>query len=284
MNLRNVFFAFCFVIALFSCEKKDNNTSDALIDSDVTTAIDNNLIDGVFNDVESIADQASSGILVSFLPEFDNNEQKTFIHEKSSCATITHDENSSPKILTIDFGGSNCLCNDGKNRRGQIIVTYTGVYNEAGSEHTITFNDYYVNDNKVLGTKIVTNNGLDSNNKLHFSIEVDAKLVKATSNDTISWISSRVRTWEEGSGTLNWLDDVYSITGNSSGVNSSGISFSADITTPLIVDLSCHWIKSGVIEITPSGKLKRILDYGASGCDANATVSIAGVSFPIVLP
>lgn len=284
MTIRLFSSLFCLIIILFSCIKKDKNHSESLIDSDVTTATDNNLLEGVFNDVENIADQASLGSLISFLPEYNGKDQQFYSHEKTSCATITHDENSTPKVLTIDFGNTNCLCIDGKNRRGQIIVTYIGVYNEAGSEHTITFNDYYVNDNKVLGTKVVTNNGLDLNNKLNYSVEVDGKLIKANSIDTIKWLSSRVRTWEEGSSTLNFLDDVYSITGNSSGINSAGISFTANITSPLIVDLSCHWITSGVIELTPLGKLKRVLDYGTSDCDANATVSIAGISFPILLP
>jgi hypothetical protein len=284
MNSRFLFSVLFFTVLLFGCEKKVKSTSDTLIDSDITTATDDNLVNGVFNDVENIADQAFSGTIISFLHQYNDSDQKDVVHEKSSCATITHNQNAVPKFLTIDFGNANCLCNDGKNRRGQIIVTYTGVYNESGSEHTITFNDYYVNDNKVLGSKTVVNNGLNTDDKLTFSVEVDAQLVKANSTDTITWVSSRVRVWEEGNSTLSWLDDVYSISGNSSGITSTGISYTANITSPLIIDLSCHWIESGVIEITPSGKLKRILDYGTSGCDANATVSISGVSFPIVLP
>ena len=284
MNLRFLYPILCFTLFLFGCEKKDKNTSDSLLDNDITTAADDNLMNGVFNDVENIADQAFSGTIISFLPQYNDSDQKDVVHEKSSCATITHDKNAVPKVLTIDFGNANCLCSDGKNRRGQIVVTYSGVYNESGSEHTITFNDYYVNDNKVLGSKTVLNNGLNTDDKLTFSVEVDAQLVKANSTDTITWVSSRIRVWEAGSSTLSWLDDVYSLSGNSSGITSTGINYTANITTPLMIDLSCHWIKSGVVEITPLGKLKRILDYGTSGCDANATVSIAGVSFPIVLP
>ena len=48
--------------------------------------------------------------------------------------------------------------------------------------------------------------------------------------------------------------------------------------------LNCRWISSGAIEVKPEGKLKRMVDYGAGSCDASATITIACISFPIVLP
>lgn len=274
------------LLSLSSCEKKSvTETVDSVTDSDVTTASDNSLAESVFGDVENIADQASEGQLISFIPEVNFNGSKPISHQKSSCATITHDTTSSPRLLTIDFGASNCLCNDGKNRRGEVLVSYDGRYRDTGSVHTISFNNYFVNDNQVMGSKSVTNNGVNSSNKINFSIEVDGKLIKANTSDTIVWISSRTRTWEEGDSTLiNWLDDVYSITGTCSGVNSAGVSYSANITSPLIRALNCRWFESGTLEITPQGKLTRVLDYGLGECDANATVTISGLSFPIVLP
>lgn len=277
---------FGLLLALFSCEKESvKDTTDSFTDSDVTTATDNGLVESVFGDVENIADQASEGQLISFMPEVNLNDSKPVSHVKSSCATITHDTISSPRLLTIDFGASNCLCNDGKNRRGEILVSYSGRYRDTGSVHTISFNNYFVNDNEVLGSKSVTNNGRNNSNKISFSIEVDGKLIKANTSDTIEWMSSRTRTWEEGDSTLiNWLDDVYSITGTSSGINSAGVSYTANITAPLVRALNCRWFESGTLEITPQGKLTRILDYGSGDCDANATVTISGMSFPIVLP
>lgn len=207
------------------------------------------------------------------------------VYEKSNCATVYHDTSSSPKVLTIDFGSVNCLCNDGRNRRAEVIVSYEGRCRGTNSMHTISFNDYYVNDNQVLGTKTVLNNGLNSDGKINFSIEVDGSIVKSNSTDTIVWVSSITSTWEEGhSTTFNWLDDVYTITGNASGVNSAGISYTINITSPLRMALNCRWISSGAIEVKPEGKLKRLVDYGAGSCDASATITIAGISFPIVLP
>ncbi len=280
----SVFFTFV------SCEKKINSLEDGVSDSDVTTAIDNSLAESVFNDAESIANQASQGQLISFLPSFYSNthkldEEKKDVYEKSSCATVSHDTSSSPKVLTIDFGSVNCLCNDGRNRRGEVIVSYEGRYRDTNSTHTISFNDYFVNDNEVIGTKTVLNNGVNSSGKINFSIEVDGKVVKSNSTDTIVWVSSRTRTWEEGSSTVfNWLDDVYLISGSASGINSAGVSYTVNISTPLRMALNCRWISSGVIEIEPEGKLIRTVDYGLGSCDANATITIAGISFPVILP
>ena len=47
--------------------------------------------------------------------------------------------------------------------------------------------------------------------------------------------------------------------------------------------MSCRWFESGTLDVTPEGKATRTLDYGTTGCDANATVTILGYTFPIVL-
>ena len=228
--------------------------------------------------------------MISFIPESNTGNVKLenkldLAIEKSACANVAHDTTSSPKTITIDFGSINCLGNDGRNRRGKIIVSYEGKYRDTNSMHTISFDNYFVNDNEVLGTKTVRNNGLNSNNKISFSIEVDGKLIKSNSTDTIKWLSTRTRTWEEGSSTVfNWLDDVYLISGNASGINSAGISYTVNITSPLKRSLNCNWIESGVIEVQPEGKVVRTLDYGSGSYDANAVITISGLSFPIVMP
>ncbi len=50
-----------------------------------------------------------------------------------NCATIEFDIESNPKKVTIDFGETNCLCEDNRYRKGKIIVEYTGNYYEEGS-------------------------------------------------------------------------------------------------------------------------------------------------------
>jgi hypothetical protein len=264
-----------------SCKKKANNSP--IVDSDVSAANDNNLAEGSFNDVQNIVDQSVKGNLVFYLPTSNVEMKQISEIEKSNCSTIIHDSLSNPKTITIDFGNLNCLCNDGKSRRGKILVSYIGHYRDSASVHTITFDNYYVDNNQLIGTKTVTNNGHNKDGNLTYSVHVDGQVIKANNGGTITWISDRTRVWTAGSNTTTFIDDEFSITGKGSGMNSSGNSFTTLITSPLVRALNCRWFKSGIITLTPLNKPTRTIDYGAGTCDANATVTINGKAYPIIL-
>jgi hypothetical protein len=251
--------------ALSGCKKEDD-------DDDTSAASDNALADQAFTDVSSIADEAANGSVESF---------KTLSH----CATVTHDSASAgdPDTLTIDFGSVNCTGHDGRMRRGKIVVTYTGRYRDAGSTHTITFDNYFVNDNQVLGTKTVTNEGLNTAGHTYFTIVEDGSIILADGGGTITRVSNRSREWIEGESTLVLSDDVYLITGSATGVSAQGTNVVATITDALRVELDCRWITAGKAEVTPSGRLPRIVDFGAGTCDNQATVTIGTRTFDITL-
>jgi hypothetical protein len=282
MKIKLSIFALSVLFALNSCKKTTKT-----VDKDVSVASDNSLGDAIYNDVQNISDQAAKGQLVFYMPisDVDQKEQIKNLeyNAKTSCATITHDSVSTPKTLTIDFGNTNCLCNDGKYRKGQINVSYTGKYRDPGSVHTISFTNYFVNDNQVLGTKTVTNNGVNGNGNLTFSIVVDGTIKKASNGGTIIWKSNRTREWLAGATTQTWYDDVYSITGSGSGISAKGVSYTTTITTPLHRALNCHWFDSGVIEVNPANLPVRVIDYGSGSCDNNINVTINGVTYPITI-
>ena len=102
----------------------------------------------------------------------------------------------------------------------------------------------------------------------------------------MSWTSSRIRTWVSGYTTLGmggWNDDQYTITGTASGTNFEGNSFTVNITSPIHIDYSCRWIAQGIMELTPTGKATRTLDFGNGTCDNLATVTVNGQTFTITL-
>jgi archaellum component FlaF (FlaF/FlaG flagellin family) len=269
-------------LAIVSCKKTNTNPSTPA-DTDTSVAADNGLAEGIYNDVQNISDQASDGDLKFYSPQFNGNLQEIQTFEKSSCATITHDSLSTPRTLVIDFGSANCLCQDGNNRRGKINISYIGKYRESGSVHTISFTNYFVNDNQVIGTKTVTNNGKNTNGNTSFSIVIDGQIIKANNAGTLTWKSNRTREWLVGEDTKTWIDDVYSITGSSSGTNSNGNAFTASITTPLHRALNCHWFDAGVIEVNQTGKVLKTINFGSGTCDSDATVTILGKTYPITL-
>jgi hypothetical protein len=187
-----------------------------------------------------------------------------------------------PRVLTIDFGEENCLCLDGKYRRGKIISTFNGRYRHPGTVITHGFEGYYVNDRSIDGTKVVTNMGPNDAGNLYFTIEI-VGVIQNQDGATFSWNSSRVREWIQGSDTPNPWDDIYLITGSSSGIRPSGSTWEVEIITALRVELACRFIVSGTFELRPEIRPVRLFDYGNGDCDNIATVTIDGVTYTIYL-
>lgn len=252
------------LVTLSACKKDRDDLNDT------TIASDNEQSETFSNDVMNIADNAaktgSAGVR--------NSTDQEMFEALGQCASITHDTIANPRVLIIDFGASNCLCADGRNRRGKIIVTYTGRYFEAGAVKTMNFENFYRNDNKLEGTRIITNNGLNTQGKMSWTINAQAMKITKTNGKAHTWNSVRTRTMLAGNDTPAWTDDVYEITGNASGVNANGINYTASITKPLHRAMSCRWIDSGIIEITPEGRSTRKVDFGTGNCDDQATVSV----------
>ncbi len=252
-------------IAFVSACRKDRDDLD-----DTTVASDNEQSETFSNDVMNIADNAAksgeAGLRTS-------SEQEVY-EGLGQCATITHDTVSNPRMLTIDFGTVNCLCADGRNRRGKIIVSYTGRYFEIGAVKTMNFDNFYRNDNKLEGTRIITNNGLDAQGRMNWTINAQNMKISKSNGKMHTWNSVRTRTILAGNDTKTWTDDVYEITGSANGVNANGNNYTANITKPLHKAMSCRWIDSGTIEITPEGRVTRTVDFGNGNCDDQATVSV----------
>lgn len=261
-------------LTLSSCKKEDE-------DSDTSTAGDNALAESTFQDVTNIASEAGDGAL-------SNYRGGNYEGLLSTCAVITMDTavSTNPDTIRINFGSSNCMCNDGRNRRGTIVITYNGHYRDSGTVWNITFDNYFVNDNQVLGTKTVSNLGHNQAGHLVYDVNVNGSVVLANNGGTITWTSQRQREWIAGESTPQWSDDMYSITGTASGTSASGNSYSATITSPLIrnMALGCrrHFVQ-GTVEVTPSNKPMRTIDFGTGACDDIATVTINNNTYTIHL-
>lgn len=273
------FIALCVIAFSFTACKKDSKG-----DTDTQPAQDNSQAEGTYNDANTMVDAAANmGTSFSFRTATNTDvarEENIF----GGCTTVTVDTVNTTRTITIDFGTSNCLCADLRYRRGKIVATWTGKYRESGTVVNISFVDYFVNDNQVKGTHKTTNMGLNNAGNLVYKIEVNGSIVKANNGGTITWVSTRQREWVAGASTpLNILDDTYSITGSASGTTASGDSYTLTITQPLVRKMSCNWFESGKIDVTPTGRMTRTLDYGSTGCDNKATVTIGGNTYNVTL-
>ncbi len=255
-----------------ACSRTDNDTTD----NDVAIVQQNSLADAAMEDVQTISDQGADGNLTTYR----NSVADRLLF--SACATITHDTASAPRMLIINFGPVDCLCGDGRMRRGSVRCSYIGAYRDAGSTHTITTDNYYVNNNKIEGTRTVVNNGIDTSGNINFSVSDNVTITFADA-DELTRTSNRTRSWIAGYSTLVHSDDVYLITGSATGTKPSGTSFTMNIINPLRKEMSCNWIVSGLLSITPSGKLTRTIDFGNGSCDNQAQAAVGSYSKSITL-
>lgn len=201
----------------------------------------------------------------------------------AGCFTRTYD--AATRTLTLDFGPTNCLCADGRYRRGQLTAVFSGPYRQAGAVVTINRSNYFVNDNQHLGTRVITNLGAGS-----FDLDVqNASIIFANNGGTTAWSSQRRYTRTAGFGTPTILDDAYSITGALTGTNRRSVTYTATIKSPLLKKfaLGCarHFV-AGTIEVTNSKTQTMLIDYDPSGtaaCDNVATVTINGRTRTIYL-
>lgn len=277
------------LMSLPSCKKKklEEDTKEANTVVSQTNAKMENIFDDLYDQIDQAADQEE---------DLNKLEIGTWKHITSACATVTLDPVGPdfPKTLTVDYG-SNCTGADGKVRSGQIVCTFSGPYNQAGTVINATLVNYEVDQYAVEGSKTVTNQGTNGQGQPYFSVVV-ADVVVSWDGYQVNWESSRTRTWTEGYDTGFWTwdstantimgfngitDDRYELTGSASGTGVNGITYSLSITSPLTWGWDCWWIKQGTISIVPGGWDGATVDFGNGTCDNDATLTVNGNTYDI---
>jgi hypothetical protein len=254
-----------------------NSCKKSATDSDLSTVQDEAQANNESNYVGNVADAGADNQNQGAPRSSEGGSQIVL----PACATVTltlpPDTSTQPRTLTINFGTTGCTCYDGKVRTGEVIVTWTGRYRDSGTViHTYTSN-YAVNGNAHKINKVVTNVGR-VNGLYTFDI-TDADTV-VTGTGTIYWNSTRTRTWTSGYNyPLLWWLTQYSITGTASGVDRKGVSFTAAITSPILVNFSCIYvIDGGSYYVQPAGKAERTISF-INGCSGQASCTIDGVTY-----
>ena len=265
----------CFASAALltsSCNRNNDATPD-----DITTAEDrteDNSETAMSSDITQMAGptdpQATSSPNVISEADF----QTRF----GACATRTFDANT--HTLTINFGPTNCMCPDGRNRRGKIVVRYTTDITTRRAGAVVTRENYFVNDNQHTATRTFTDLGNGS-----FSVAVtNASIIRANGGGTHSWTASWTFTRTFGFNTPQVSDDVYDVTGSSAGTNRNGVGYTTVIVTPLVKRADCFkYFVQGTVNITNVNNKTMTLDYGSGTCDNVATVTINGHTRTITL-
>jgi hypothetical protein len=265
-------FAVLLTVFFVSCKKEsslsNSNTTDPVTEEQAKTYSDESVqTEASFDDVEDVSMVAAEeegeasvygrGETGRYAPVFAELRLRL-----GPCATITVTPNDStyPKTITIDFGPDGCLCADGKYRRGAIVIHLTAPIRRSGAVMTITFVDFYLNRAHIEGTKIVSN--LSENGNIKFTVQVVGGKVTFPNGRGYSYNGMKYVKQIEGGSTRPIRDDVYSIEGRSKTEFNNGLTLTLNTETNLIKKVVCPWISNGVLKIKINSRVF-FLDFGA---------------------
>ena len=242
------------VFILSSCDNEDLGNNELL---DESTFVEN-VLETVVEDSEIASSVASLST-------------GRFGFGGGQCITRTVEGTDSeyPKIITLDYG-TNCDSVDGISTNGKIIITVTGDLKESGSSKIIVFEEFSVNGYQISGT--ITHSRETGST---YRVVVDQGQIISPDGSVATYESIRTRTQVSGLDTDTRDDDVFEITGSSSGVDFEGTIYAKEIVQPLVKRADCKWIVQGLIQKT-SGDNITTYDFGDGTCDNLALLTENG--------
>jgi hypothetical protein len=232
----------------------------------------------VNNDMDNSVTEAMNGSAGSISNPFAQRLDPA--NSELSCATVVKD--TVARTVTITY--NHCEGPHGHVRDGQIIITYqNGGYWDVGASWDVTFNNFFIDDMQVTGTRHVENVGPASNG-MTWNINASLTFTRSSDGNVRTWNSTRTRMLTQGYGDTTCTSHIYLINGTATHTNSSN-NHSVNITiTNLTRDLSCQYITAGTLLCHPNNnKPDKLIDFGPGDCDDLATVTVNGQSFQIHL-
>ncbi len=187
-----------------------------------------------------------------------------------TCITVSGALGSYPTTLTVDFGTSECPDLYGIKRSGSLTVTLTDDWLNTGAQATIVANNLTISGFGVQGTLNLVNLGYNTSNQRESSFKVTDAIVTLPDNTTVLWSCDRLYTLADANNAALIFDDEYLITGTAEGENHEGRTFQVDITTPLVWESICRWVRSGNTKVTVEDLKEREVFYGTDYCVENA--------------
>lgn len=189
-------------------------------------------------------------------------------------ATVTY--NPLTRTTTIDFGTTNVMCDDGKTRRGKIIVrNIEGRPFALPFETEITHENYFVNDNKVEGTRKERTVSGGVGIRVTTITVIDRRITFADGRVATRNVNHiRTRTEVAGGGV------EFKTTGSANGTTRKGRTYSNTIVLPLISKTVCNnnlFPVQGSISMTVNSfENPFVIDFGSGSCDKTFTITYNG--------
>lgn len=268
-------FLLALLLATVRCSNVDTASDFSAEDSDDVSseAID----DSANDDAEDLAFTAlsSNEVLGGKISSSD---------DRFTCAEVSRTGDKAAGSLRIDFGDG-CTDKRGRVRRGAIVITYSGVWSEAGSSWSVSFENYFINDVNIAGTRKVKNISTDT---LRRRFQVDLE------DGTATWPDGRIarrrlnhiREHERGNNNILLRLIIY---GTAEGNHRNGRGYQIEILEPLVYERACA--AEGVIipvkgkKLIKHGNRQITVDYGDGTCDNVVTlINVNGRTKEIRIP
>jgi hypothetical protein len=269
------------IITLNSCKKKTE------VDNESQSVVDNAVCEQQFMSIQPVVSE--KGITQSGIKRTTGFETWTILGALGN-GTITPSANDTidsnadgiydngPVTFQLTYT-TGFVGNDGIPRTGSLNITTAKRWSAFNNTITIDLVNFVVNGSVTYSGQVK----ITRTSALSVTCEV---LNGHCSNGSwnIDYTGTKTLTQIGGQNTPNIeADDIYSITGNSSGVNREGRAFTTSITNALVKKSSCKFITSGSLDLTPEGFKTRTVDFGSGECDDDATYTVNGqtISFKL---
>jgi hypothetical protein len=274
MKTRIILFSFMLFLLAFACNTDDEKTFDQ---NDQAVFQGEESLESLFDAIESVTFSALN------YADANSGGRKTILDDPEiACAEIGWSGNAEAGRIEIDFG-TGCEGPDGKIRSGIIVVEYSGQWLEPGATITTVTNNFFVDDLKVEGTRVLENISV-SMNELKYSVVLTGGKITWPDETFITRATERVHTITFGD---NFEDYELEVEGTASGITRLGAIYEAATVEPLVFKSSCRGAiylpVQGVKTINVPGRREITVNYGTGDCDNSFTVSVGEYSSVVML-
>lgn len=271
---------------LASCEEEITQINTQQKDA----AEDQSIVDGYFNEANDMSTKAFQTPSAADLSGRANGKTITITvtgDTRFNGATVTLESTSTNALapqgkITVDFGTGKTDPN-GVTRKGKMILTYNGLRFIPNSTTSLTFDDYFINNVKIEGTRTVKTTVLD-NTGITFEVKDMGGKATFPDNKTITREATLVQKLIFGDANSQ---PAWSITGTASGTTREAKNYQFVIEKALVYKIQCLAAKivvpvEGIAILTVDGIVLTV-NYGNGECDNKATLTVAGITQEITI-
>ncbi|MDF9796707.1 hypothetical protein OKW21_001970 [Catalinimonas alkaloidigena] len=258
--------ALVLLFPMYSCSEEDSVSDNEDAQSE-QLIYDEALADDLFQDMDDISMEAAT------YSENARVNNSSLFSLACLSRTVANDNKSLSQLVTLTFD-EGCVDSQGRVRSGKIIINRSINVQAASYTVSTTFEDFYVNDYQLVGTRIIVFS-TNAAQKITATITLENGKIILPDGSVITRNATYTKQIDREAGEI-------SLTGSAEGVNRKGVSYISTISTPLIYQSECalegiFMASAGKKTITRPGKRTLELDYGDGICDRTITLIADGI-------